>query len=120
VWLAACAPASLAATSISIALSLSLSRETAVRVDASLVPAGAHLRPGEEVTLQLEVKNKESNTLPLSFVASVRGPSNELAIQVQSSVNAPRGTTRVPVKVIARPGIVPGRYDVDIAVQAAG
>jgi hypothetical protein len=119
VCLVACNDVTLSATTVSVAITLSVSREDQARLDARLTPQRAQLRPGEEVTLQLEIRSKERGALALQLLPEVTGPSTQIAVQAPAIVTATRGITNVPVRVRATQSIVPGRYELRIALHAS-
>jgi hypothetical protein len=115
-WLAACEPAALAATAVSISLSVSISKEHTADPSAKLVPQRVRLRPGEEVVLQLELHNNTKQSRAFTLAAKADGPSDGLTITHRADVIVPRGKTSVPIRVAALPGIVPGRYEIEIRI----
>ncbi len=115
--LAGCEPVVLVAGVSSISVSISFSEEHETNFSAKLTPKRVRLRPGEEVTLELELQ--QSAERPRAFALTARvDPSGGIAIILPTDVTAPRGKTRVPVRVVALPSVIPGRYDIEIRIRA--
>ena len=116
-WLAGCEPVALAQAAVSITLTLAVSREQAASLSASLTPSQAKLRPGEATTLQLEVRNNSQTPRALTLEPQV-DPADGVTVTLPTEIVARQGVTRVAVRVVALPNVIPGRYDIEIRIRS--
>jgi uncharacterized membrane protein len=116
-WLVACEPAVLVASATSISFSIALSEDQSAHLNAKLTPTRVTLRPGEEVSLELELHNTDQSARVFLLAAQV-DPPHGVVVTLPAGVTVPKGKMQVRVRVGALPSVIPGRYEIEIRIRS--